>query len=75
VTYNRLGLSMPNASTHATEWRRDGIMVTLLVWETECPDCGAAFEEKTTVRKSAPRRRCKACKRPGKPVQMRGATP
>jgi hypothetical protein len=46
--------------------KADGTETTLLGWDTECPSCGVTFGLKTTVVFRRPRRRCDACKAPGK---------
>ena len=50
--------------------RQDGQESTVLVWTTDCPGCGAAFEVKTARSFStSPVRRCANCRKPGKPVK------
>ena len=53
--------------------RRNGKVTSLMVWETVCPECSAAFEVETFNTKTRPRRRCDACKTARKPVVMKGA--
>jgi len=47
--------------------RLDGSETTLLVWQSDCPVCGALFEIRTptNARKFQPNRRCSKHKRPG----------
>lgn len=50
--------------------RKDGAPTELLVWETKCPACGAAFEVRTSrCRTGLPNRRCERCRKVGKPVK------
>ena len=49
--------------------RRDGGQTKLVEWETTCPDCGQRFRVMTTIVFTWPRRRCDACKAPGKRVR------
>jgi hypothetical protein len=59
--------------------RKDGSTSTLQVWSSDCAECGARFEFKTTTRRRSlqyPRRRCDRHRRPGVAagVQSRTAT-
>ena len=51
--------------------RRDGTPTKVLVWRTRCPDCGGVVEFSTGLMVWSWRRRCDACKKPGKPVTRR----
>jgi hypothetical protein len=46
--------------------RRDGTQTTVLVWESQCAECGETFTFKTPNRERfEPNRRCHAHKKPG----------
>lgn len=49
--------------------RKSGEPTRVIVWETECPDCKATFECISPLVFKAPRRRCDACRKPGKPCR------
>ena len=51
--------------------RLDGTSTQLLVWETNCPSCGAGFEQATGLKASGINRRCPECRKAGKPVKGR----
>lgn len=52
--------------------RGDGSSVPVVDFKTSCPDCGSAFEVFTKLDFRDPRRRCDACKSPGKKVGGHG---
>lgn len=50
--------------------RTDGSPSFLLTWKTACPSCGDGFTIVGGMSFGAPdRRRCTACRQPGKPVR------
>lgn len=56
---------------HETSYGRH---LTLLVLESDCPECGATFRlmaTKTNIRHRVLTRRCEDCRRPGVPVDPR----
>ena len=48
--------------------KRNGREITLIEWQTECPDCGTLFTMFTTATVKWARRRCDDCKAPGRRV-------
>jgi hypothetical protein len=54
--------------------RQDGGETALLVWQSNCPVCGALFEVRTPAKASKfqPNRRCSKHKRPGHRVNSGG---
>lgn len=49
--------------------RKDGTPTKVLIWETSCPVCGAAFEVGTGLKSNSVTRRCEPCRKTGKPVK------
>lgn len=49
--------------------RKDGTATTLLVWQSECADCGAAIKFMSPRKISGLKRRCADCAKPGRPVR------
>jgi transposase-like protein len=47
----------------------NGEEITLIAWDTVCPSCGSPFVVLTTSKFTGPRRRCDACKAPGRRVK------
>jgi len=48
---------------------RRGENTRLVEWLTNCPACGSEFTITTTMKFHEPRRRCDACKAPGRRVK------
>lgn len=55
--------------------RRDGAPSKVLVWESLCPSCGAAFQVTSGLRSKALNRRCSGCAKVGRPVSRKRGRP
>ena len=49
--------------------KQDGSEIRVIEWLTNCPLCGGEFTAVTTMKFAQPRRRCDACKAPGRRVK------
>lgn len=49
---------------------RKGEETSIIEWGTTCPTCGEEFSIITSMTFREPRRRCDACKAPGRPVRF-----
>jgi len=52
--------------------RSDGTTVPMIIWRSQCPNCGQPFECKTTLKARWPTRRCKRHRQPGRAVTAAG---
>jgi len=50
--------------------KKGGSLTNLITWETECPSCAKQFTLLTGMAFKSPRRRCDACKAPGRKVSQ-----
>ena len=53
--------------------RKDGQSSTLLLWESECANCGERFETKTGMRSKTITKRCEAHRKMGDPATAQAA--